>query len=80
MSSESLLVVRLDSSLQRLGVGTNNLANLLAVLEEDECRHGADSELLGNVGNIIDIKLVKAGIGELIGHPSRGRILACVLT
>jgi len=66
------LQVALDSRLKRLGVRTNNLSTLLAILEEDECRHGADSELLCNIGDLVDVELEEAGVGVGVGHPVGG--------
>jgi hypothetical protein len=53
--------VGLDGSLKRLGVRANNLRYLLAVLEKEEGGHGADAEVLGNVGDFVHIELVEAG-------------------
>ena len=71
MSSNNVirLDVVLDGSLQGLGVRTDDLANLLAVLEEEEGRHGADAELLRNFGNVVDIDLVETGVLVGVGHP-----------
>lgn len=44
---------REDSS----GVGTDDIANLLAVLEDNEGGHGADAKLLGEVGKMVDVEL-----------------------
>jgi len=63
------LEVVLDRSLERTGVGTNDLLNLLAILEEHESRHSADRELLGDIGNLIYVELVEAGILVIIGEP-----------
>ena len=64
-----LLVVGLDGSLESLGVGTNDLADLVTALEQNEGGHGADTELLGNVGDIVDVELEEACVGELLGKP-----------
>ena len=53
----------LDSGLKSLWVGTNNLTNLLSVLEQQKGGHGADTELLSNIWNFIDVELVEAGLG-----------------
>lgn len=58
-----------DGGLESLGVGTNDLANLLAALEEQEGGHGADAELLCNVGDLVDVELVELGRSELLGEP-----------
>lgn len=62
-------VVALDSRLKRLWVSANNLANLVAVLEEHEGRHSADAELLSYIRDFINVELVEAGVGVLVGHP-----------
>jgi hypothetical protein len=61
----------LDSSLEGLGVRADDLADLLLVLEEQEGGHGADAELLGDVGDLVDVDLVEARIGVGVGEPSR---------
>jgi|TARA_R110002003_G_scaffold595_10_gene20785 hypothetical protein len=58
--------VLLDTSLDGLGVRADNLADLLAVLEENESGHGADTEFLGNVGDLVDIELVEANVRVLL--------------
>lgn len=63
--------VGLDGSLESLRVGTDDLSDLLAVLEEKEGGHGADAELLSNVGDLIDIELVEAGVGICAGEPAQ---------
>lgn len=63
------LVVLLDAGLDGLGVRAYDLADLLAVLEEDEGGHGADAEFLGNVGNLVNVELVEARLGVLLGEP-----------
>lgn len=60
------LVVLLDAGLDGLGVRTDNLTNLLAVLEEHEGRHGSDSKFLCNVGDLIDVEFVEACLGILL--------------
>jgi hypothetical protein len=62
--------VGLDSSLESLGVGTNNLGDLVTTLEKKEGGHSADTELLSDVGNIVDVELVETCSGELLGKPS----------
>ena len=59
----SHLNVLLDSSLERLWVGTNDLADLLSVLEKEESGHGADAEFLGHFWDLVDVELVEAGVG-----------------
>lgn len=58
----------LDGGLESSGVGTNNGSDLLAVLEEDESGHGANAELLGDLGDLVDVDLVEAGAGVGRGH------------
>lgn len=64
-----LAEVSLDGRLEGLGVGADDLSDLLAVLEEEESGHGADTELLGNVGNLVDVDLVEARVGVFFGEP-----------
>lgn len=47
------------------GVGTDELGGLLAVLEDDEGGHGADAELLGEVGKGVDVELGEVHLGLL---------------
>jgi hypothetical protein len=61
--------VLLDARLDSLGVCADNLADLLAVLEEDESRHGADTEFLRNIGDFVDVELVEARLGVLLREP-----------
>jgi len=78
MKVPKYLQVALDSSLKRLRVRTNNLSTLLAVLEKDECRHGADSEFLCNVGDLVDVELEETGVGVGVGHPVEGEVLLAI--
>ena len=64
--------IGLDGGLEGLGVGTDDLSDLVTVLEEQEGGHGADAELLSNVGDLIDIELVEAGVGVCAGEPRMG--------
>ena len=66
------LHVLLDGSLEGRGVGTNDGSNLLAILEEHESGHGADAQLLGNLGELVNVNLVEAGAGVCGGHPVGG--------
>ena len=71
----------LDSGLEGDGVGADDLADLLAVLEEEESRHGAHTVLLGGVGDLVDVDLVEAGVGVGVGEPverERERLLVCL--
>lgn len=63
------LQVLLDGGLESLGVGTDDLADLFAVLEEQEGGHGADAEFLGDVWDLVDVDLVEAGVGVGVGEP-----------
>jgi hypothetical protein len=63
------LHVLLDGSLEGRGVGTNNGSDLLSVLEEHESGHGADAQLLSNLGKLVDVNLVEASAGVCGGHP-----------
>jgi len=63
------LDVVLDRRLQRRGVRTNYLADLLAVLKEEEGRHSAHSQLLRDFRDLVDVELVEAGVGVGIRVP-----------
>lgn len=69
MTRKTNLHVLLDGGLESSGVGTNDGSNLLTILEEDESGHGADAELLSDLGDLVDIDLVEAGAGVGRGHP-----------
>jgi hypothetical protein len=62
------LSVLLDGSLEGGRVGTDNLADLLAVLEDEESGHGTDGVLLGGLGDLVDVNLEKAGVGVVVGE------------
>ncbi len=66
--------VVLDSGLEGLGVGTNDLRNLVAVLEKKEGRHGADTEVSCDLGEFVDVELVEARAGVLFGEPRKRSI------
>ena len=72
----SLAEVLLDGSLEGLGVGTDDLADLLAALEEQEGGHGADAELLGDIGDLVHVELVELGVGVGLGEPKQGSCLS----
>lgn len=59
----------MNSGQQRLRVRANDLLDLLLIFEDQEGRHGADAELLGNIGNLVDVELDEVGAGELLGEP-----------
>ena len=63
------LHVLLDRGLEGGGVGTDNGGDLLAVLEEHEGGHGTDAQLLGDLGELVDVNLVETGAGVCGGHP-----------
>ena len=64
----SALQVVLDGLFESLLVGTDDLADLLAVLEEHERGHGADTELLGDVGDLVDVNLVEVDLVLELGR------------
>jgi hypothetical protein len=64
--------VGLDSRLEGLGVGADDLGDLLAVLEEQEGGHGADAEFLCDVGDLVHVELEEARVGVCARHPARG--------
>jgi hypothetical protein len=66
--------VLLDSGLESDRVGADDFADLLAVLEEQESGHGAHALLLGDLGDLVDIDLVEAGVGVVVREPG-GRVL-----
>lgn len=68
-AAEARLSVSLDSGLEGNGVGADDLADLLAVLVEEEGGHGAHALLLGDFGDLVDVDLVEAGVGVVVGEP-----------
>ena len=70
------LQVLLNGSLERLGVGANDLADLFAILEQHKGGHGADAELLGDLGHVVDVELVEASVGVRVGEPMAASWLA----
>ena len=56
-----------DRSFQFPGIRTNDLLDLLAVLEQHERRHGLDAQLLRDIRNIVDVDLVEIGV-VLVGE------------
>lgn len=69
-----LFVVGLDGGLESLGVGTDDLADFVTALEQKEGGHSADAELLGDIGDLVDIELEEACVGVLLRKP--GAVLA----
>lgn len=61
-------IVGLDGCLEGLGVRADDLGDLVAVLKEQECGHGADAKFLGDVGDFVNIKFVETGFGVVIGE------------
>lgn len=57
-----------DGGLDGILIGADDLADFLAVLEDDEGGHGADAELLGHVGDLVDVELVEAHGRVLVGE------------
>jgi hypothetical protein len=53
------------------GVGADKLIDLLAVLEDEERGHGADAEVLADVGELVDVDLGEedARVLLLVGLP-----------
>lgn len=71
----------LDSGLKSDGVGADDLADLLAVLVEKESGHGAHALLLGDLGDLVDVDLVEAGVGVVVGEPvGRGVLISVAVS
>lgn len=64
-------IVLLDQLLESAGVGTDELVGSLAVLVDEEGRHGADVELGSDVGDLLDVELEEVDVLELfrVGVP-----------
>jgi len=58
----------LDGSQEGFWVRADDLVDLLALVEDDECGHGADVELLSYVWDVVDVQLDEVGAGELVGE------------
>ena len=54
-----LLQAGLDGCLKSLWIRTYNLVDFLAVLEQNEGRHGANAKFLCNIRDIVDVDLVE---------------------
>lgn len=63
-----VLQIFLNRALERGRVGPNHFAHLLPVLEQQERRHRTDAELLGHVGDVVDVEFVEARGGVDIGE------------
>lgn len=59
----------LDSGQKRLWVRTDNLTSFLAILEDQESGHSADTEFLGDVGDFVDVELDEVCAGEFLREP-----------
>ena len=57
----------LDLRLNGPRIRADNLSHLLAVLVEQESRHGANAEFLRNIRGLIDIDLVELGLRVFLG-------------
>jgi len=60
---------RLDGGVEGGRVGADDILDLLAVLEDEESGHGADGVLLGGLGDLVDVNLVEARAGVVVGEP-----------
>lgn len=63
---------RLELLHQLGGIGAHHLIHLLAVLVKEECRHGTDAEIPGELGELIDVELDEMDIfleGRDVGSP-----------
>jgi hypothetical protein len=58
----------LNSSLQRPLIRTHDLSNLLAVLEEQEGRHGPDAQLHRYIVHFVDVDLEELGLRVLFAE------------
>ena len=66
--ASSLYNILLDFLLQLDWVCTNNLIDLLSILENHESWHSANSVLLSEVREIIDIDFQVSSVGILFGE------------
>jgi len=55
----------LNSSFQRSLIRTHDLSDLLAVLEEQECWHSPDTQLLRYIAHFVDVDLEELGLWVL---------------
>jgi hypothetical protein len=72
------VIVGLDGSLERLWICAYNLSDFFAVLEELKGRHSTDSEVLGDIGHLVNIELVEAGVWVCVGEPSSAVVRVCL--
>lgn len=59
----------LNRRLQRSRVRADDLADLAAVLEQQESGHGAHAVLLRGLGDLVDVDLVEARGGVVVREP-----------
>ena len=59
---------RLDLLLQLGGIGTDELIDLFAVLENDESGHGADAVFLSELSQLVDVDFEEMCIGIPLGE------------
>jgi hypothetical protein len=62
-----LLSILLNQPLECRRVGANELIDLLAALEYQESRHGADAKLHAELGNVVDVELGEVNAAVLVG-------------
>jgi hypothetical protein len=55
-----------NRGLQRRRISTHNLPDLHAVLEDEEGGHGADAELLRDIGDFVDVELDEVDGGVFV--------------
>ena len=58
----------LNSSFQCPLIRTHDLPDLLAVLEEQEGRHGSDAQLLRYIAHFVDVNLEELGLWVLFAE------------
>ena len=56
----------LNTFLQRRRISTNNLLDLLAILEKHKSRHGAHAQFLRDLWDLVDVDFVETGVGEFV--------------
>lgn len=66
-----LLLELLDGTLQGRGIHPHNRLHHLAILVEHEKGHGGDCELLGEVGELVDVEFEELDVPVLFGVPDR---------
>lgn len=63
----------LDELEESAGVSADELVGSLAVLEDKEGRHGADVELLGDFGDLLNVELDEVNLAvesSVVGVPN----------